>query len=169
MIENGKVTIGGDSAGSNTHHVRHILNPKVFRNGEFIMGCTTSWRVMQLLEFSLKLPPVGDTEIYKYMCTTFIKKVRKCFEKGGVTDGATFLVGHKNRLFRVENNFQVTENGEGIDACGSGEEYGLGAMKVIKDLNIDESTVIKIRKALDVVSLWSPGVNPPYLFEETDK
>ncbi|HZK68569.1 MAG TPA: hypothetical protein VFC36_03120, partial [Paludibacter sp.] len=108
-----RVIIGGDSASSGGSNVFIRKDPKVFKNGEFLIGCTTSFRMIQLLRFSLSLPEVTK-DIYEYMCTDFINEVRKCFKDGGYLQkytngdekGGSFLVAYKNRLFKIEDDFQ---------------------------------------------------------------
>ncbi|XVV11230.1 hypothetical protein ACQP2X_41330 [Actinoplanes sp. CA-131856] len=47
------VTIGGDSAGSDGWHVAVRSDSKVFQVGPYLMGFTTSYRMGQLLRYSL--------------------------------------------------------------------------------------------------------------------
>lgn len=87
--ENRRLIVGGDSAGVGGYHLTVRKDPKVFFNGPFLFGITSSFRMRDLLEFSF-VPPehpkkVSDRE---YMATLFIDAVRSCFEKGG------YLVKH---------------------------------------------------------------------------
>lgn len=52
----GNVIIGGDSAAVSGIDVQLEKQPKVFRNGDFIFGCTTSFRMIQLLKFQFEPP-----------------------------------------------------------------------------------------------------------------
>lgn len=45
FIKNKKVYIGGDSAGVGGSHVTIRRDSKVFKNGNFIMGYTSSFRM----------------------------------------------------------------------------------------------------------------------------
>lgn len=167
------VTIGGDSAGVSGLNVTIRKDEKVFTNGDFIIGCTTSFRMIQLLRFSLKPPKIKNKEIYEYMCTDFINAVRKCFKKGGYLQketkgddkGGIFLVGYKNRLFRISQDFQVGESLRGYDAIGCGENYALGAIFTIKNHNIDARD--KVLKALECASYFSGGVCEPFITYNT--
>lgn len=47
------VTVGGDSAGSDGWHVAVLSDSKVFQVGPYLMGFTTSYRMGQLLRYSL--------------------------------------------------------------------------------------------------------------------
>lgn len=78
-----KVTIGGDSAGSSSNRVTIRKDVKVFKNDDFVIGCTSSFRMIQLLRFSFKPPEIKLKDIYEYMCTDFINVVRNCFKDGG--------------------------------------------------------------------------------------
>ena len=57
MLNKGKVIIGADSAGVSGLDVQIRKDPKVFITGEFVIGCTTSFRMIELLQFSLKIKP----------------------------------------------------------------------------------------------------------------
>ena len=65
--EKEKVFIGGDSAGANSGwDVRIRKYPKVFKVNDFAIGCTTSFRVIQLIRFSFKPPKINKNQEYLY-------------------------------------------------------------------------------------------------------
>ena len=164
-----KVIIGGDSAGVADSNIYIRKDSKVFKNGEFIIGCTSSFRMIQLLRFSFTPPEIGDKDIYEYMCTDFINTVRECFKNGGYlqkhTDGdekgGTFLVAYKNRLFKVENDFQVCETINGFDSCGCGEDFALGVLFTLEKEEL--TTEQKLTKALEAAEFLSTGVSSPFV------
>ena len=140
ISRNGKVTIGGDSAGVDSNYNLMLrADPKVFRNSEFIIGYTTSFRMGQLLRFNFVPPKQKEQQDeFAYMCTDFVDAVRKCFADGGfktvdknVESAGTFLIAYRNHLFKMESDFQISQSMKGIDACGCGESYALGAMNVL--------------------------------------
>lgn len=165
--KNNKVIIGADSAGISDLDVTIRKDEKVFKNEDFVIGCTSSFRMVQLLRFSFKPPRIHDKEIYEYMCTDFINAVRKCFEEGGYLQtfenggekGGTFLVAYKNRLFKVDNDFQVAETTQGYDACGCGEAYALGSVYNTSKANA-ETIVLD---ALKCAENFSIGVRGPFI------
>ena len=169
-----KVTIGGDSAGVSGLDVTIRKDEKVFRNGDFIIGCTSSFRMIQLLRFSFKPPKIKKDDIYEYMCTDFINEVRSCFKKGGYLQkysdgdekGGTFLVGYKDRLFTIENDFQIGENLNGISSIGCGSSFALGCLYTLDGEKID--TKKKILKSLETASFFSGGVSEPFVTETTE-
>ena len=64
---------------------------KVFRNGDFLMGFTTSFRMGQLLRYKLNPPRRHpDDRVAKYMVVDFIDAVRECLKAGGWASKPTF-------------------------------------------------------------------------------
>jgi len=169
----GKVVIGGDSAGVNGNDLTIQKNPKVFKNGDFIIGCTTSFRMIQLLRFSFKPPEIKCLDLYEYMCTDFINSVRDCFDKGGFlkteTDGneigGNFLVGYENRLFQVYGDFNVIETINEFTSCGCGSDFALGSLFTTENLKF--TTKERILKALETAETFSTGVSGPFITLET--
>lgn len=168
-----KVTIGGDSAGVAGLDIRIRKDTKVFKNGDFLIGCTSSFRMIQLLRFSFKAPEIESKNIYEYMCTDFINAVRECFKHGGYLQqhsdgdekGGTFLVAYKNRLFRIENDFQVAESLNGIEAVGCGADYALGSLYILSKQNLTPKE--KVLKSLETASFFSAGVSKPFVIKDT--
>jgi ATP-dependent protease HslVU (ClpYQ) peptidase subunit len=141
-VENGIVYLGADSAGmdTNTYAISVQRQPKVFYNGPMIIGYTTSFRMGQLLEHALVVPPQTDDEsIEHYMVTTFMDTVRDCLKSHGwstVThnneSGGQFLVGYRGRLFVVESQFNVLEAAQPYAAIGCAEAVASGALCALK-------------------------------------
>ncbi len=83
-LEGDDVYIGGDSAGVNGYYGKRIrADEKVFtKNGTMIFGFTSSFRMGQILRYSLTIPEQtkkqGD---YDYMCTTFLDALLKVLEE----------------------------------------------------------------------------------------
>lgn len=169
-ISNGTtVFLGGDSASVGGLDISRTLHPKVFKNGPYIMGYTSSFRMGQLLEFgSLPNPSKQDcANLYRFMVTKFVPAIRKIFKEGGylkvendVEEGGTFLVGLKGELFVVDEDFQVQQKPEHFYACGCGESYALGAMFAANDVPPRE----RLRIALEAAESYSAGVRSPFHF-----
>lgn len=173
--ENDVVIMGADSAGVAGSLIMARKDTKLFKNGDFVIGCTSSFRMIQLLRFSFKPPVINDKDIYEYMCTDFINEVRKCFTDGGYIQkqkdgdekGGTFLVAYKNRLFQIDEDFQVGENIDGFASVGCGVEYALGAI-YSTDMNEVSPEKIVLR-ALKAAEHFSTGVCRPFIFETTQQ
>ena len=85
LTELGTVYIGGDSAGVNSRFDLAIrADQKVFINGPFVMGFTSSFRMGQLLRYKLTPPERYESQdLYNFMVTAFIDAVRACLKTGG--------------------------------------------------------------------------------------
>lgn len=165
-----KVYIAGDSAGISGNSILIRKDPKVFKNGEFIMGFTTSFRMGQLLMSSkLKVSKQKKSETdYHFMITTFIDAIIACFKDGGYIQkenesliGGTFLVGYKGKLYNISSDFQVGETEDNFDAVGCGDDIARGAMYILEkhtSLQPEE----KLKLALEAVNRFSTGVAPPF-------
>jgi ATP-dependent protease HslVU (ClpYQ) peptidase subunit len=171
LVDGGKVYIGGDSAGVGGYSLTLRADRKVFRNGDFIMGFTSSFRMGQLLAHAFTPPKRHpDTDVYKFMVTDFINAVRDCLKSGGYAEkhneaesGGTFLVGYAGRLFKVESDYQVGEPVENFDACGCGEDIALGALFASQ---AGAKPQERLKTALKAAERFSAGVRGPFHFEE---
>jgi ATP-dependent protease HslVU (ClpYQ) peptidase subunit len=176
LIDNGKVWMGGDSAGVSGHDVTVRKDTKVFKNGEFLIGYTSSFRMGQLLRFKFSPPRYypekyhGDE--YEYMCTDFIDAVRDCLKAGGYSkisaneeSGGTFLVGFKGRLFEIEGDFQVGESALSYNSVGCGQDYAKGSLhRSFIDLTSGHPKYV-IENALEAAAYFSGGVRGPFVIE----
>lgn len=169
LVENGKVYIGGDSAGVSgfDYHIRE--DQKVFQNGGMIFGFTSSFRMGQLLQYSLKIPD-HDPRIddFKYLCTDFMDAVIQCFkDKGyartdnGEIEGGQFLLGYKGSLYMIAPDFQVAKIKNPFDSVGCGMYYAIGALHILNKNN-KLTAEEKILSALEVAEANSAGVRRPF-------
>lgn len=170
IVDERKVVIGADSAGVGGLDIQNRKDVKVFTNGPFVIGCTTSFRMIQLLQYKLNPPKRHpDTDVMRFMVTDFVEETRKVFRDGGFTtkdreaeNGGTFLVGYEGRLFRIDSDFQVGERADGFDACGCGESYALGVMAVTDGQPARDRLLL----ALKTAAHFSAGVRAPFVLSE---
>jgi ATP-dependent protease HslVU (ClpYQ) peptidase subunit len=171
ISENGHVYIGGDSAGVAGLDLRIRRDEKVFRNGEFVFGCTTSFRMIQLLRYKLSVPKRHqDVDVMAYMTTIFIDCVREVLKNGGFASkekeseqGGTFVVGYEGQLFKIYDDYQVAWSADGFDACGCGEAYALGSLYCTR--NAESTPNQRLERALESAAHFSAGVIGPFNFE----
>ena len=163
------VIIGGDSAAVGGLDIRTRTDPKVFTNGPFLIGFTSSFRMGQLLRFRLH-PAKQDPDIddYEYMATVFIDAVRECLGDYGakevnnsVDSGGAFLVGYRGRLYEIDSDFQVGTYADGFSAVGCGTDFALGALAV----NEGKKPHARVQQALEVAERFSAGVCGPFVIE----
>lgn len=164
LIHNGDVYIGADSAGTAGLSRTIRLDEKVFGNGPFIIGGTTSFRMLQLLRY--KFSPPAQTihqNDMEYMVSSFIDACRNCFAVNGfgdkdATSGGTFLVGYKSKLYCIQSDYQVGVSQGNFDAVGCGADLALGAMYASEGLAPDK----RIEMALSAAAFFNAGVAAPY-------
>jgi ATP-dependent protease HslVU (ClpYQ) peptidase subunit len=164
--DKGKVWIGGDSAGGNQFVIENRIHPKVFRNGLYLIGYTTSFRMGQLLEVATLPIPEPDEDLYRFMITKFVNVIRSTFEgsgwagkdEEGKASGGNFLVGVNGHLFDIQADFQVGENQAGYAACGSGGDVALGSLHSTQG----KHPRVRIEKALEAAQAHTPFVRGPF-------
>jgi ATP-dependent protease HslVU (ClpYQ) peptidase subunit len=162
----GKVYLGGDSAGVAELDVTVRNDKKVFRNGDFIMGFTSSFRMGQVLAYKLTPPDMKqDQDMMEYMVCDFIDAVRDCLKAAGFTkitenqeEGGTFLVGFRDRLFMIDCDFQVGESISGIESVGCGGPFALGSLYSTKGKEPKK----RVLEALEAAQHYSGGVRAPF-------
>lgn len=168
VVHEGDVFLGGDSAATDGRFGQMTRRDrKVFRNGDFVMGFTSSFRMGQLLAFEFSPPkPREGTDTMAYMVTDFIDAARARMKSGGyasiregVEHGGTFLVGFKGRLFHVFDDFQVGESEHGFDACGSGEDVALGSLWSTRALGDPGA---RLTDALRAAETFNAAVRGPF-------
>ena len=174
IAADGHVMIGGDSAGSNGHDVQIRADEKVFKNGPMIMGFTTSFRMGDLLRYSLTVPEIPNRGLRRWMTTTFIDAVRQCLKDGGyakksdeVEKGGNFLVGVAGRLFEIDNDYQVADLAFGWGSVGSGYQIANGSLYTTGQVG-ELSAKQRITLALNAAVEYSPFVRPPFRFVTLD-
>lgn len=166
LLDKGNVYIGGDSAGVAGWNMQIRADEKVFRNGDFIFGFTSSFRMGQLLRYSFT-PPKHDKDIetYKYMVSVFVEAIRSCLKQGGYAVinnneelGGTFLVGYNGRIFGVDSDFQVSEQTCGYDAVGCGGAIAIGSIYSTSGMPPEE----RVLQALKASEQFNAGVRGPF-------
>lgn len=172
LVEGKKVYIGGDSAGVGDYDLTVRADAKVFRNGPFLFGFTSSFRMGQLLRYAF-IPPKHDSDLddYQYLVTAFVNAARQCLKDGGFASksnetesGGTFLLGYRGHLYRIEGDYQVGEAADGFNACGYGYNVALGALHATEGEDAEK----RVRKSLKAAERFSAGVRGPFVVEVLD-
>lgn len=170
IVKDNTIYMGGDSAGVNVNQLSITIrkDPKVFKNNEFLIGFTSSFRMGHLLRYSFKPPKHPENmSINRYMNTIFIDEVRDCLKKGGYVEiennsesGGTFLVGYRGKLFRIGGDFQVGIPAANFDSVGCGTDLCLGSLITTEKLDMDPKKRIKM--ALTAAETFNIGVRRPF-------
>lgn len=159
---NGVGHMAGDSAGTSVgYHTRSDnVHPKVFRNGEMLIGYTSSFRMGQVLEHAFT-PPVHPEELgdYQYMIKLVVPALRTAFVEANYMlkeqkEGGTFLIIYHGKLFFIQDDFAVFERPDNFDACGSGGTAANTAFETMLEFGLVPHLGIKeaLVKAIEITS-----------------
>lgn len=160
VVSNGKVWIGGDSAGVNSDgHLQLRRDSKVFQNGEYLIGVSGSWRVNQILRFSPLPAFVAGYDPFQLMAQDFMLSLKKRLLDCPELD-FDLLVGFRGRLFHIYGTSQVSEEIAGYEACGSGAQVARGAMFACEDIGAPAVNLVRI--GLEAAERFCSGVRGPF-------
>lgn len=173
LVHRGRVHIAGDSAGSSGSQLTIRRDPKVFTNGPYALGFTSSFRMGQLLHHAFEAPvPEGDLD--RFMATTFVNAVRTCLKDGGWArkeseqeQAGVFLVGIHGRLFEIHGDYQVGEPAAEYAAVGCGDDVALGALHATAGLYLKPRE--RLTAALRAADHHCTYVSAPYTYVRTPR
>jgi hypothetical protein len=164
----GNVYMGADSAGVTGWDMTVRADTKLFERGPFMMGFTSSFRMGDLLRYSLVVPehPDGMTD-REYLSTRFVDAVRTCLKEGGlaktendVESGGTFLLAYRGHIYAIHDDYQVEQSIDGFLAVGCASQVALGVLWA----SVNVSPMIRIEQALIAAEHFSAGVRRPWVF-----
>jgi len=156
-------------------NIFHSTMQKVFVKKKFILGCTSSFKMIQILQYHF-IPPVFDEEKYKsedpvfeYLIKEFIVKLKECFSENGFLKHADngseyfgeFLLGFKNRIFAIYEDLTIMETSYNYAACGCGMNLALGSLYSTQHLNTND----RLKLALEAAQEFNTGVREPFIFK----
>lgn len=145
------VHMAGDHIGTDGYSREIQGRSKVFRNGDFLIGYTSSFRMGQILEHVWEPPKKSKKckDVTEFMVKQVVPSLIACFDNNrfirsinssdeeakkavpGQACGGEFLVGYNGHLFKIESDFSVLECVNGYDSIGAGEAYSLGAFSAL--------------------------------------
>ena len=178
---NGKSSfIAGDKLGSNGFTKSVQTESKVFEK-EFIkinddagltrtkeimaIGYTTSFRMGQLLTYSLNLPLQDANETFpQYLVLKVIPIIRTMFkDEWGYRDasqdvgGGQFIILHNHIIYEVQEDFAVLQPKTQITAVGSGTYHAIAAMEAYIEVQ-DETKVELHNRVKSIFKIVSDNV-----------
>lgn len=165
LVHNNRVYMGGDSAASDSVGITERVEPKVWKQGQFIIGFCNSFRMGDILKYQFRAPAHPDRiSTDRYMRTAFVDEVMICFKENnflwsenGSWGGGNFIVGYRGRIFNIGDDFHVGESREGFDSIGSGYQIALGSLYTSTG-----KPQTRIRLALTAAEKFAMGVRGPF-------
>lgn len=129
--DDGKVILGGDSAGSSGDDISVRTDSKIFRKGGMMFGCSGSFRIAQLIKFGFDIPDYNERSTMAHM-VKLASSLRSYLKKEGAFSGeemdASILIAYMGKLFELHSDFQIATNEVPYSAVGSGAAYALGSL-----------------------------------------
>ena len=166
LVHNGDTYLGADSASVSEQDVLIRSDKKVFRKGPLLIGFTSSFRMGQLLRYSLAIRKQKVTDDFRYMATDFVDALRTCFKAGGYATtadnaevGGVFIVGYKGKLYQMDSDYQVVTIEDDFIAVGSGSQIAYGALYADRS---DKNPRQRVLTALKAAERYNIGVRGPF-------
>ena len=69
------------AAGAFGAHGLSEQDSKVFKTGAYLVGCSESVQLMQILRYNAELPAPPEDDLDRFMATTFVENVRKALDE----------------------------------------------------------------------------------------
>lgn len=164
LEHNGRVHLGADSSGVDGWRMTMRSDTKVFRNGPYAIGFTSSFRMGQILRYAFDAPDPPSQGLERFMCSSFVDAVRDAFKgkgyattKDGADVGGTFLIGVSGHLFTMYEDYQVERTTDGFNAIGCGRDIAAGVLFVTKG-----SPRQRLATALKTTERYSCAVRGPF-------
>lgn len=180
-LENkGKVIMGADAAATTGHYsFTQIATEKVWVSGHYIFGSCGSFRINQLLRYSMNIPqalPHDERDIDEFMVTDFMDAVKQILTEQGmledhrnvstIADDSDFLVGVHGRLYLIALDFSVIRSATGYAATGSGYDLALGALHATGNISPKVAPKTRIQLALEAAAAHNAAVAAPFTILE---
>tara|TARA_Y100000034_G_scaffold136870_1_gene216550 strand:+ start:2931 stop:3464 length:534 start_codon:yes stop_codon:yes gene_type:complete len=166
IVENKKVYLGADSCASNNYTWNSSGNHKLFKTGDFLIGGTSSFRMIDLLAYKLYVKKAKKIDTMTFMKTTFIDSIRELFSKNGYSEisknqevGGNFLIGFDKQIFEIQNDFSVLVIPEWGFSVGSGQDAARGSLYTTRNSNNPKKRLLKALAAAEAVV---PSVRGPF-------
>lgn len=166
LVEGNEAYMASDtriSAGTEIVNVA-TQDHKIFRIGKMIVGCTGTFRTIQLIREGLKLPTQMESQSdTNYLTLTFAKTVEELYKEYSVTkddDKPGFLVGYNSKVYRIFSNWSISQ--PAYDAIGSGGSVARGGLAASYLLKAKLSPEKRLRLAVAVAAHCDSGCGGPF-------
>lgn len=164
--------MGADSCAVSGSDFDIRADPKLFHNGPFLIGFTSSYRMGQLLRYKLVVPRHSKSkDTLEYMVTGFIEAVRVTLRDGGYMltqsgreEAGIFMVGYRGQLYVVHTDLQVSCTTRNFDAIGSGYAYALGSLQT----DLTSGPEARLQQALHAAACLCTDVKAPFIYETSE-
>lgn len=130
----------GDTQGSYDENKEIRLDPKIFKMNNMLFAVCGSFRMRDVLMYELNIPKLGlNEDIDRYVRTTVINGIRNLFiekgiciktEESDLVSPGDILIAIRNKIYKIESDFQVGEINKPYVAIGCGSREAMAAMSM---------------------------------------
>jgi ATP-dependent protease HslVU (ClpYQ) peptidase subunit len=161
--EDNKIYLAGDKQGSNGNTKRRYKHPKVFKNGKFHFGYTTSFRLGQLLEHHWEAPEKRPSQTEDtYIFVSVLNSIKRLFKEDDFDKdgncGGTFIMVYNNRMFVIYSDYQFVEIDD-FAAIGCGEDEAEAVLYTLDMIDNNLNPEDKLKLAIEVSSFRKCGIS----------
>lgn len=173
MIDGPRVWMGADSIEANgAMHADVRVDPKVFRVGPYLLGCSGSWRAIQILRYQFHPVTPRGASLHEFLCTEFLALMNDKLRARGFVPDSTgalpcgdILVGVDGQLFTIYGAAQVAMNPHGFAAVGCGAQVAKGALYGLTDVDCQRPPAKRLEIALRAAAAFQADVRGPFKIE----
>lgn len=164
ICHKGRVLLGGDSSVSGNKGTQWICDdPKVWRAGQYAIGCAGSASVYALMR-TVDLPAPPSRGVVRFMRIEVARALRKAVDEMGIDTGEEdeVLIGLYGKLYYVGGDFDIDTYSRDF-AIGGG---GVVAMPLLAALRGTAPPRQLAKRVLSITSDFRTDVRPPFRFVE---
>lgn len=180
FVEDGVTYMGGDSCATAGNLIYSRPGEKVFYNGDFLIGCSGSFRQAQVVRYSFEPPrvPLNCPNIERFMVTQFVEALRLAITKAGGSEKnscgqegsdceSQMLVAWRDHLWTLSWNYDLMPIAGNVHATGSGMQAARGALLALNLSCREMKPESRLRLALEISESVSAGVRAPFTILKT--
>lgn len=142
--------LAADSVTNSDRSYEHKDVKKITEVGDYVLAGAGVSRYCDIITYGWQPPIYDNSEPYTFMVSKFIPEMRKMHDETGYTlkddDGFEFIVGLKNNLYYIAEDYSVLRTKTNVYGIGSGSAYAIGAI----DAGADIIKAIKIASKYDI-------------------
>jgi ATP-dependent protease HslVU (ClpYQ) peptidase subunit len=164
--EEENIILAGDKMGSDSYSKMIVKEPKVFKNGDFAIGYTDSFRMGQLLKH-VWTPPERkmEQETDNYLYADVTKSLREMFKENGFGDDdnndfGAFIMIYEDRILEMQGEMSLLEHETDIVSVGAGCYHATAALQVLLEYDLGVEPILD--KTFEVVSYNIVSVSTEY-------
>lgn len=163
FVQGAHVYMGCDSAITAGDIRCRTTEPKIWRQGNILIGAAGDGRCIQLIRNYWKPLPTHD--LFDFIIQEGVVELQSILKahRAPTVGEVELLIATKSRLVSVDPWWHVMERPDKIDAVGSGGQVALASLLTSSNKTAPK---IRLRKALEISASLVNSVEGPFLLEK---